>query len=437
VNLFFGALVAFAAGMKIALLAGIVVAVLGSALGWLVGHVGYKSGTSSTVLSRRYGFGHRGSALASVIFGIMIIGFLALENALLYKGLLFYFNIKDTLLTSVLVYSLFTFFWIMLTAYGFSEVTRVSSVTLFLFLLLLGGLTWRIAAPTWAAAVENLSFDAVLPPAALASMGALTPIGKFAFSANVLMGSAGALSLLDADVGRYSRRSLDIGLAAIIGNVVMDVLLVAIGGAVMHAARPALEAFYVHHLHVSGPAAQGMVLQSPDSIAAVFIIFAGAWGTTLMFLAQTKAQVINTYSASLSLSNLGDVLFGRTPGRMVWIIVANIIGLCLLYGKILQFVNQYISILGVVTTGFAGLIIADYYIVKRGRAAHDESAAVADVNWPGVITILASPMISIFILGDIIPFRFLTTLALTLVVYPALTAVWPKATAPRAAAQRV
>jgi cytosine permease len=91
----------------------------------------------------------------------------------------------------------------------------------------------------------------------------------------------------------------------------------------------------------------------------------------------------------------------------------------------------------VVTTGFAGLIIADYYIVKRGRAAHDESAAVADVNWPGVITILASPMISIFILGDIIPFRFLTTLALTLVVYPALTAVWPKATAPRAAAQRV
>ncbi|MEB3103567.1 hypothetical protein [Ferviditalea candida] len=44
----------------------------------------------------------KGSAIASVIFGFMILGFLALENALLYKGFLFCFQLNDTLYKSPL-----------------------------------------------------------------------------------------------------------------------------------------------------------------------------------------------------------------------------------------------------------------------------------------------------------------------------------------------
>ncbi len=52
---------------------------------WLAGRPRpLKSGTSSTVTARFYGLGTRGSALASLIFAFMILGFLALENALLY-----------------------------------------------------------------------------------------------------------------------------------------------------------------------------------------------------------------------------------------------------------------------------------------------------------------------------------------------------------------
>ena len=427
VNLFFGALVSFAAGMKIALLSGLIVTAVGSILGWLVGHVGYKSGTSSSVLARHYGFGRRGSALASLIFGVMIIGFLALENALLYKGILFYFGIHDSLLSQLVVYGLFTVIWILLTAYGFALVTRVSSVTLILFLLLLAILTWQITASAGATPASIMNFSAVLPPGALHAMGADTVVGKFIFSVNVLMGSAGALSLLDADVGRYSRRSIDIGIAAFIGNFVMDFVLVGIGGAVMYAARPTLVEFYVHHLQITHQAAQSMVLQSPDSVAAVFIVFAGIWGTALMFLAQTKAQVINTYSASLSLANLGMVVFGKNPGRLAWIIVANAVGLCMLYGQILGFVNTWINLLGVVTTAFAGLIVADFYIVRRGIPAPLElDSETVDFNWAGLITIVFATAMAIFVLGDIIPFRFVTTLAITLMLYPALTWAFKK-----------
>jgi cytosine permease len=420
VQLFFGALVAFTAGLKIALLAGVTVTVVGAALGWLVGHVGYKSGLSSTVLARQYGFGLRGSAVASVIFGFMIIGFLALENAILYKGVLLYFAMDDTLGNAILVYGLFSVAWILLTTYGFGLLTRVSSLTLILFLLVLAYLGWKIVSAAGLQAGQLLGFGAQLPSAVLATMGAESAIGKFAFAVNILIGSAGALALVDADLGRYARRSADIGIAAIIGNVFMDIVIVAIGGVVMYAATPALTDFYMHGRGVTVAEAQTIVLGSPDSVAAVFIVFGGIVGTALMFLAQAKAQVINTYSASLSLSNLGAVLLGRNLGRLTWVIIANLIGLVLLYGQILALVNAYITLLGILTTAFAGLIIADFYIVRRGRPA-EAGDPIAAVNWPGIVTIVAAPLVSIYLMGNIVPIKFVTTLAVTLVLYPLLT----------------
>ena len=92
IQLYVGALVTFVAGIKIGLLSGLIVAVIGGLLGWGTGHIAYKSGLASGVMSRLYGFGVKGSVVASSIFGFMMIGFIAAENVLLYKGFLFYFN---------------------------------------------------------------------------------------------------------------------------------------------------------------------------------------------------------------------------------------------------------------------------------------------------------------------------------------------------------
>ncbi len=76
IQLAIGGTVTLIAGVWWGLLAGVVVTVFGGTLGWLVGHVAFKSGTSSTVTARFYGLGTRGSALASLIFAFMILGFL-------------------------------------------------------------------------------------------------------------------------------------------------------------------------------------------------------------------------------------------------------------------------------------------------------------------------------------------------------------------------
>lgn len=79
------------------------------------------------------GFGLRGSALASLVFTFMIVGFLPLENALLYYGTLFMFGLEPTTTNAIVIYGLLTVAWIVLTTFGLKLVQRVSTILLAAF----------------------------------------------------------------------------------------------------------------------------------------------------------------------------------------------------------------------------------------------------------------------------------------------------------------
>lgn len=421
VQLFLGALVALVAGLKIAILSGLFVVIVGFLMGWGVGHIGFRKGCSSTLISRTCGLGVRGSLLASAIFGFMIIGFLAIENALLYKGFLFFFEIQDTMTTKIVIYGLMTAAWILLTAFGFELVAKVSSVTLIAFLLVLLYMVIDVVASSGQSFMQTLTFGTQLPPEAIAAMGINTDGDKFVFGINVLIGSAGALALVDGDFGRYAKRSFDIGAAALIGNISMSLVMLTIGGMVMFAGMGAIVDYFVTVRGMDVGAAHQIALQSPDSIASAFIIFGGVIGAILMVLAQSKAQVLNTYSGSLALTNLFDVTFNWRPGRIVFVVLANVIGLVMLYGKILALVNSWITILGVITTALAMLMITDYFIVRpRLVASGTDAGGDEQVNWSGVISIIAATVLAHYVLNAYIPIEFFTSALTVLVVYPAL-----------------
>jgi cytosine permease len=413
VILFFGALTSFAAGFKIAMAAGAFVAVVGTLIGWACGHIAYKTGLSSTVMARHYGFGTRGSVIGSLIFGFMIIGFLALENSLLYAGFRFAFGLEDSLANQVLIYGLLTTAWVLLTAYGFELVSKVSSYTLVAFMAVLIYITWHVVSTN--AGGQVFSFPALFPAEVLAGMGATDDMGKFIFCTNVLIGSAGALALVDADLGRYSRTSRDIGAAAAVGNLAMCIVMVFVGAVFMYAGMGKLVMHYTITMHLSPQAAHQLAM-SPDGVTAAFLLFGGAVGVALMILAQAKAQVLNTYSGSLALSNLFDAV-GLRMGRIVMVVMANVIGLLMVALGILTQVQAWIEILGVITTAFAAVMIVDFFWVSRwlgGRSVGEE------VNWAGVITTVVAAVLAHYVLNKIVPIQFFTSLAVTLVLYPAL-----------------
>lgn len=421
VQLFFGALVTFVAGFQVALLAGVIVALVCWPLSWASAHVAYRTGLSSTVMSRYFGFGKKGSIISSLIFSFMIIGFLALENALLYRGFVFYFELADTLTTKILIYGLMTLLWIVLTSYGFKLIARASSITLTLSLLVLAYITYIVVSNGQHSLYSLVSFGPQFSPDVLRSMGAENSMGKFIFAINVLVGSAGGMALFGADIGRYARRSKDVGISTLVGILSLDVLMLWLGGIIMYAGGPALVDFYMQSAGMTHEAAQRASLESPDSIVAAFVVLGGAMGALLLVLAQGKTQVLNNYSASLSLSNLFDALNFRM-GRLTFVILANVIGLLMLYGSILELIDSWVTILGVLVTAFAGIIVADYYIVKtllrkEPKAVPEEAE---NVNWAGVVTLLVSATLAHYVLAGIMPIEAITTLIISITLYPLL-----------------
>jgi cytosine permease len=421
IQLFVGAMVAFIAGIKIALIAGLIVSLIGGFLGWGVGHIAYRSGLASTMMSRLYGFGVKGSLVTSAIFGFMIIGFIAVENVLLYKGFLFYLGAEDTLTNRLLTYGLLTLAWIMLTAYGFEAVTRVSSLMLIGFLGVLFYMMFGIIGGSGQSWIEVMTYGSQLPDATLQGLGATTDRGKLIFCINLLAGSAGALALIDADLGRYARSSIDIGIAAFLGNFALDVLMIFLGAVIMYAGMPALTEYYVAIGGLTEEAAMQVAIENPDRIAAAFIVFGGVLGTILMVAAQSKAQVLNTYSSSLSLANLFDAVFDWRPGRLTFVVLANVLSWCFLYGEILAWFNSFLVILGVLTMCFAGIMLADYFVV-RPRLGHEDTLQFgADpVNWAGLVSILLGFLLAHYVFVAIIPIEIFTALAVSFLVYPVL-----------------
>ncbi len=416
VILFFGALVCFVAGVRIALLAGLLSFAVGSGLAFGLARIAVETGHSNTLITRKYGLGTRGSALASVIFGFLIVGFLAVENALLYRGFLFFFDLADNWSSRLLVYGSMTIAWIALTAWGFGVVTRTSSVMTVGFFAVLA---WMVGHMLLVGGGEGeLLFASRLDAGTLSAMGITSNVDKFVFAFNLLVGPACALALNTADFGRYGKSTGHVTAAAMIAIGMQSLVIMLIGGILMQAAAPTMVEWLAATRGIPSEEAGRQLLQSPDSIAATFILFGGVAGFALMILAQAKAQVLNNYSSSLCIANLFDALFRWRPGRLAFVVLANVIALAMLYGKILHFVEDWIKLLGVLLSALAATIISDYYFVRpRLRRADD---ALEGTNWSGVIAIVVAVISAHWLLRPYQPVEVLTSIVSVAVIYPLL-----------------
>ncbi|MFW7269658.1 hypothetical protein ACMAUO_17095 [Gluconacetobacter sp. Hr-1-5] len=416
IAVFIGALTTFVAGFYIALLASLIVALVGGSFGWAVGHVACVTGLSSTVIARDHGFARRGAMLPALLFSCMMIGFLAMENLLLYHGLLFFFDRPDTIWIRFSICGMMALAWIVLTTYGFKIVTCTSSVSQILFLISLSMIIVSIVDKSKLPFAVMVAFPSQLPQKMLGAMAINSNSDKLIFCINLMIGQAGALALVDADLGRYARRSRDIGIAAFLG-VGANALMVALGGIIMYAGMPTLVTYFEKSGHVSADAAQAMAIRSPDQIVAAFIVFGGVIGTLLMICAQLKAQVLNSYSSSLSLANLFDTLFGVRPGRLAFVVFANIIALVLVFGNSLEIFEKFLAFFGIVSTCIATLMVADFVLTNAlgGRAP-----TRWDVNWLGIFSFILG-----VVTGLIAPTRFdripfISAVAVTSIVYSGL-----------------
>jgi purine-cytosine permease-like protein len=411
VQLLLGGIVTATAGVAVGVVAGVVTAVYGAILGWLVANISYREGTTSTVTSRLYGLGTRGSALAAAIVAFSLIIFLALENVLLYNGIRFALNLTDNWPTRIVIYGGLSLCWVLLSLFGVRLAIRVSSVFTVIFLVLLMYLVIRAGWQSPTAIGETLSHGPLEPGSAS---------DQFQTALALLAGPVGALTMVAADYGRYARSRRDVVILATTGPIVVDIVMVLAGTVVMFGGAGLASAYLVEHGLATHESAPGQVVGlSQSNTGAYFIILSTVAGFALMLAAQAKAQVLNTYSGSLALTTLCDSLLRWRPGRSALVVVANGVGLAMVAGGVLTQIEHWINALGTVTTACAAVMIADYYVVRRRTPVARD--AIDDINWAGVATVsVASAMAIVLETLAIVRLGFLLALVLVLAFYPPL-----------------
>ena len=101
--------------------------------------------------------------------------------------------------------------------------------------------------------------------------------------------------------------------------------------------------------------------------------------------------------------------------------MANVIALLMLYGHILELVEVWIGLLGVLLSTLSGIILVDFFIVTPllEKKSHS-SMNIESINWAGVITILSSVILAHYVLTDIIVIEVITAGLIVIMLYPLL-----------------
>lgn len=407
------------AGFQVGMITGLVITVLGVLLAKTLSMIAFRSGVSSTITSRFFGFGQKGSIVGSAIFAFMIIGFLAMESALLYEGTLLMFGWSDTWTTRILLYGALTLAWIGLAIFGLKVALRSSLIMIVVTLAVAIYMVVYIYGIQGNSMMDVFNYPGVVEGGFWA---------KFTAAFGVMGATAGTIALVTMDFARYARTQRDVTILALAGPLVQNIVMVVLGALIVIGGMPQVIEYLMARdagltPEAAAAAAGGFVM---SNTGAFFVIFAGWIGFITIYASQAKAQAINAYSGSLSLVNMIDALTGWSPGRAVMVVIANIFGLLMIAAGILHQFANYLAYLGCWTLAMSAIMIADYFFVRRHIQEHNFDR-VENWNWAGLITLVVTSTTGMLLMwNNIFSLGFIVSGVLALVLYPALRKFLPE-----------
>jgi len=306
-------------------------AVLLEVVAIFTGIAGMREGLSTSVLARWAGFGRYGSSIIGLVFAVSLVGWFGVQNAVFAEGV-------HSLIGGLPVWA-----WSLVTGaavtlvvvYGFLSMAWVAYITVPVFLLLAGH---SIATALLEYRLGDLLSSA--PPGESLSLATGTTIVAGGF----IIGG-----VLAPDMTRFNRSTADVIKQTVVGITLGEYTVGLIGVLLAHA------------------------LKTQDIIEIVTST-SGFIGAIILVAATLKINDWNLYSSSLGFANLIDVTFGKRVNRAVITILIGVLGTIFSAAGILEQFVPFLMALGIVVPPIAGIMIVDYYRLRRHRALLDESA---------------------------------------------------------------
>ncbi|WP_187977146.1 cytosine permease [Mycetocola sp. JXN-3] len=295
-----------------------------------VGIIGQREGLNTSLLARWTGFGDIGAALVGLAIGISLIGWFGIQSAISADSL-------NALLPGVMpswAWSLiFGLIVTAIVAFGFLGMQWLANITVPLFLILVA---WSVTSEL---SRHNFA-DLLTGPAPGPSLSLIAGAGIVA--GGVIVGA-----IITPDMTRFNRSGSDVVKQTVVGVSLGEFVIGLAGVLVAHGAR-------------SG------------DIVAIITSSVGLIGLIIVVSGTLKVNDWNLYSSTLGVITFVHTLFGVRLNRLWTTVIFGVVGSILAAAGILGKFTDFLVLLGVVFPPIAGIMVAEYFIVKAFRDVLDK-----------------------------------------------------------------
>jgi cytosine permease len=301
-----------------------------------VGIIGSREGLQTSMLTRWTGFGQGGSAVVGVAIGISLIGWFGIQSGVSAEGLVSLIGVLPLWAWSLLFGLVVT----LIVLWGFASMKWVAYVTVPSFLVLVA---WSIGSELFDHDLGTLVASAPAGPSLSLLEGTTLVAGGFIVGA-----------VITPDMTRFNRSAADVVKQTVVGFTLGEYLIGMSGVLLAHAIRS-------------------------DDIITIVTSSVGWVGTLVIILGTLKINDWNLYSSGLGVVNFVGTVFGKHVNRAMVTLALGVVGSVLAAGGILDSFIGFLSVLGVAFPPIAGIMVAEYFVVKQWRPELERSRAAGTV----------------------------------------------------------
>lgn len=354
-----------------------------------------KEGLSMSLLTRGLGFGYLGSAVTSLIYAINYIFYFIFEGTIVTHAVANYVGIEINSVGGILIFATLGGITIWFVWKGMSSMQFLQTwgVPIFLVLFLVG--LYQLTAN-----YDIVGVSSWMPRNEVTATTMWTAL-------NMANGQLVFQGLLATDYGRFAKPNITYkGTATIMAGMLIPMLAVIFLGAMLA---------YTLLPNLKG---DGFTLASDPGFVFPFIM--GIIGVVFAVITQIRINVMNLYSGSLALSNTMDSMFNYRPGRQWWMLLVWLLGVVFYAVNVIQYMNTFLAITGILTNTWVFIILTDYYICRKvfKLAPSDfveyRQEYLHSWNPAGIISLLAAVIIGALGVFNVYPIYYASFFAMVI-----------------------
>ncbi|MEX6378277.1 MULTISPECIES: purine-cytosine permease family protein [Providencia] len=304
---------------------------------WALGAAACREGMSISLLSRWSGFGKLGSALIGGAIAISLMGGFGVQNGFFADGMY-----KATNVLTPGTWSLITGIAVtIITVYGYRFLSITANISTPLFLLALVWATYNL--------LSGQDISVLISSAEPAG-----PLMTLPAAITMVAGGFIISAVTTPDISRFMKSPKEVFWMTLIGTFFGELLVNMI--AVLMALA----------LHTS-------------QVFDLMMTLTGLVGASIVIFSTIKMNDINLYSSSLGFSTLLNAIFNKRFDRRYLTWVIGIFGTIASMLGILDNFIGFLIYLGIAIPPVAGIMVIDYYLLKRDRKELETTRAKGEL----------------------------------------------------------